>query len=63
MRQNAALAELAVDRVLSQSGTAGETIVDARSRFVARRGRWQPSPSLEQKILGAALGELKCERL
>ena len=39
------------------------TVVDAGSRFVARGGRWQPSPSLEQEILRAALGELKCERL
>jgi len=38
-------------------------VVDAGSRFVAQGGRWQPSPSLEQEILRAALGELKCERL
>ena len=63
IRQNAALAELSMDRVLGQSGLPGETIVDASSRFVARGGRWQPSPSLEQRILRAALGELKCERL
>ena len=62
IRQNAALAELSMDRVLGQSGMPGETIVDASSRFVAQGGRWQPSPSLEQRILRAALGELTCER-
>jgi hypothetical protein len=41
--------------------TSGATIVDASSRFVARGGRWQPSPSLEQRILRATLGDLKCE--
>jgi len=63
VRQNAALTDLAVDRVVGQSGRPGETIVDASSRFVSQGGRWQPSPSLEQAILRAALDELKCERL
>jgi hypothetical protein len=63
LRQNAALAELAMGRVLRQSVTPGETIVDASSRFVAQGGRWQPSPSLERKIRRAALGEVICERL
>ena len=58
-RQNAAL----VDLVVGGSTTNGATIVDASSRFVAQGGRWQPSPSLEQRILRAALGELKCERV
>ena len=62
MRQNAVLAELSMDRVVGESGTPDETIIDASSRFVARGGRWQPSPSLEQQILRAALDELKCER-
>ena len=63
IRQNAALAELAMSPVILRL-EAGETaVVDAGSRFVAQGGRWQPSPSLEQKILRAALGELKCERL
>ena len=63
IRQNAALAELVVDRVIPRLGAKETTVVDAGSRFVARGGRWQPSPSLEQEILRAALGELKCERL
>ena len=41
----------------------GATIVEASSRFVAHGGLWQPSASLEQRILQAALGELKCARL
>jgi len=61
IRQNAALAELAMDRVIPRSVTKETAVVDAGSRFVARGGRWQPS--LEQEILRAALGELKCERL
>ena len=44
-------------------GERETAVVDAGSRFVAQGGRWQPSPSLEQRILRAALGELKCERL
>ncbi|MCU0836852.1 MAG: hypothetical protein MUC77_20860 [Chromatiaceae bacterium] len=63
LRQNAALAELAMGRVLAPAATPGETIVDASSRFVAQGGRWQPSPSLERNIRRAALGELSCERL
>ncbi len=61
--QNAALAELVMDRVIPRMVTKETTVVDAGSRFVAQGGRWQPSPSLEQEILRAALGELKCERL
>jgi hypothetical protein len=63
IRQNAALAELAMDRVIPRSVTKETAVLDAGSRFVARGGRWQPSPSLEQEILRTALGELKCERL
>ncbi len=61
--QNAALAELVMDRVIPRTVTKETTVVDAGSRFVARGGRWQPSPSLEQEILRAALGGLECERL
>jgi len=63
MRQNAALAELAMSHVIPRLEAEETAVVDAGSRFVARGGRWQPSPSLEQEILRAALGELKCERL
>ena len=63
IRQNAALAELVVDRVIPRLEAEETAVVDAGSRFVARGGRWQPSRSLEQEILRAALGELKCERL
>jgi hypothetical protein len=58
-RQSAAL----VDLVVGGSTTTNATIVDASSRFVAQGGRWQPSPSLERRILRAALGELSCERV
>ena len=61
--QNAALAELAMDGVIPGSVTREKAVIDAGSRFVARGGRWQPSPSLEKEILQAALGERKCERL
>jgi len=63
IRQNSALAELAMDRVIPRLEAEETAVVDAGSRFVVRGGRWQPSPSLEQEILRAALGELKCERL
>ena len=63
IRQNAALVELAMGGVIPRLGAKETTVVDAGSRFVARGGRWQPSPSLEQEILRAALGEVKCERL
>jgi hypothetical protein len=63
MRQNAALAELTMGRVIPRSVTKESVVVDASSRFVARGGRWQPSPSREREILRAALGELKCGRL
>jgi hypothetical protein len=63
MRQNAALAELSVDRVIPRLEAERTDVVDAGSRFVAKGGRWQPSVLLEQKILRAALGELKCECL
>ncbi|MCP4902445.1 MAG: hypothetical protein GY906_36230 [bacterium] len=63
MRQNVALADLVAGRVVGGSTTNEATIVEASSRFVARGGLWQPSASLEQRILQAALGELKCARL
>ena len=63
IRQNAALTELALDRVIPRLEAEETAVVDAGSRFVAQGGRWQPSLSLEQEILRAALGELKCERL
>jgi hypothetical protein len=63
IRQNAALAELAISPVIPRSEVEETAVVDAGSRFVAQGGRWQPSLSLEQEILRAALGELKCERL
>ena len=63
VRQNAALAELAMSHVIPRLEAEETAVVDAGSRFVARGGRWQPSLSLEQEILRAALGELKCERL
>ena len=63
MRQNVALADLVAGRVVGGSTTNEATIVEASSRFVARGGLWEPSPSLGQRILRAALGELKCERL
>jgi hypothetical protein len=63
MRQNAALAELAMGRVIPRPVKKESVVVDAGSRFVAKGGRWHPSPSLEQEVLRAALGELKCERL
>ena len=62
-RQNVALVNLLVDRVVAESTTNEATIVEASHRFVAQGGRWQPSPSLEQQILRAALGELNCDRL
>jgi hypothetical protein len=63
LSQNAALAELAMDRLIPRSVTEEEAVVYAGSRFVAQGGRWQPSRSLEKEIRRAALGELKCERL
>jgi hypothetical protein len=63
IRQNAALAELVVSPVLPRLEAEETAVVDAGSRFVAKGGHWRPSPSLEQRILRAALGELKCERL
>ena len=58
-RQNAAL----VDLVVGGPTATDAAIIDASSHFVAQGGRWQPSPSLEQRILRAALGELNCERV
>jgi hypothetical protein len=52
-----------MDRVTLRSVMTKTAVIDAGSRFIAQGGRWQPSPSLEQEILRAALGELNCERL
>ncbi len=62
-RQNAALLELLVDRVVGEPSTKDPSVVDASSRFIAQGGRWQPSPSLARRIRRVALGELKCKRL
>ena len=63
LRQNVALADLVAGPVVVGSTTNEATIVQASSRFVAQGSLWQPSPSLEQQILRAALGELRCKRL
>lgn len=64
MRQNAALADLVMANLtMGESARMNATVVDASNRFVARGGRWHPSPSLEQRILRVVLGEVKCKRL
>jgi len=63
MRQNAALAELVVDRVLAGLVAKDTDVVDAGSRFVARGGSWQPSAALEREILRAALDATPYKRL
>lgn len=63
MRRNAALAELAMGRLMPRSEAKETAVVDASSRFVARGGSWQPSAALERQILSAALDQTKCKRL
>ena len=59
MHQNVALADLIADEP-----TMNDTVVvNARSRFIAQGGRWQPSPALARSVLQAALGEVKCRSL
>ena len=62
-RQNGALVDLLMNRVLGQATTSDSDIVDASSRFIAQGRRWQPSPALARRIRQAALGEFKCARL
>jgi hypothetical protein len=63
IRQNAALAELIVSRVLPRLEAEETAVVDAGSRFVARGGSWKPTPKQEREILSAALDETPCKRL
>ena len=56
-RLQAARAEIA----LFEPGRSRTKIVDASSRFVAKGGRWLPSPSLARLIRHAALGKIKCQ--
>jgi hypothetical protein len=63
VRQNWALAELHMNHVLGQASTSESEVIDASSRFIAQGGRWQPSQELAQRIVQAALGEIKCEPL
>jgi len=62
-RQNAALVDLLMDRVVGKPTRSDGEVLDASSRFIAQGGRWQPSPALARRIRQAALGEIKCERL
>ncbi|AGA89728.1 hypothetical protein Thimo_0897 [Thioflavicoccus mobilis 8321] len=62
-RQNAALAEQLLDRVLPRLAAKGTAVVEAGSRFVARGGSWQASAALEREILRAALDETPYKRL
>ena len=55
-RRQAARAELA----LFEPERSGSKIVDASSRFVAKGGRWLPSPSLARLLRHAALGKIRC---
>ena len=63
IRQNAALAELAMRRVIPRLEAERTDVVDAGSRFVARGGSWQPSAALERAILRAALDATTCKQL
>jgi hypothetical protein len=63
IRQNTALAELAIDPVIPRLVEKEKGVIDAGSRFVARGGSWQPSAALKQEILRAALDETPCKRL
>jgi len=63
IRQNAALAELAMSHVIPRLEAEETAVVDGGSRFLARGGSWKPTPALEREILRAALEESKCERL
>ncbi len=63
MRQNAALAELALAPQIPRSVEKEKAVVDASSRFIARGRSWHPSAALEQEILRAALDERPCKRL
>jgi len=63
IRQNAALAELAVSRAIPRLEEMETAVVDAGCRFVARGVSWQPTPVQQREILRAALDELKCARL
>jgi hypothetical protein len=63
IRQNAALAELAIDPVIPRLMEEEKTVVDAGSRFVARGGSWHPSAALQHEILRAALDETSYKRL
>jgi hypothetical protein len=63
IRQNAALAELVMSRVIPRLEAERTDVVDAGSRFVARGGSWQPSAALEREILRAALDETTCKQL
>ena len=47
IRQNAALAELAMSPVMPRLEAEETAVVDAGSRFVARGGSWQPTPAQE----------------
>jgi len=63
MRQNAAVAELAMSPVIPRLEAEETAVVDAGSRFVARGGSWKPTPKQEREILRAALDETTCKRL
>ena len=63
VRQNAALAELAMSHVIPRLEAEETAVVDAGSRFVARGGSWKPTPKQEREILSAALDETPCKRL
>jgi hypothetical protein len=63
IRQNKALAELAIDAVIPRLVEEKKAVIDAGSRFVARGRSWHPSAALGRDILRAALDETPCKRL
>ena len=63
IRQNAALAELAMSPVIPRLEAEETAVIDAGSRFVARGGSWKPTPAQEREILRAALDETTWKRL
>jgi hypothetical protein len=56
-RQNGALADIAVNRVVGGSDWEDMAMVDASTRFLAHGGRWQPSPSRNLHMMRPTLGK------
>ena len=61
--QQIARVDVKFDRSNFGDEGAGDPVIDAAQRFIARGGSWEPDARLLRRIEAAALGQVSCPRI